>query len=191
MRLADGDALARTGVAMPIQVDAYTAGGMVRGLTSRSGHLREIMQTDGELALERASWQGLGDATARPAGEVTFPIDDVLVAIGDDDPNGPVHASWHEIHLELGPYAIDGELPTLPGYDPGRALTRPTGEFVQLRDVRLSLLSEPSRGATPGHYALVNLYGVDLVRADIMLGFYFPGATLDGVPEGSAAAPTA
>ena len=34
------------------------------------------------------------------------------------------------ISLVVGPYIVAGELPTLPGFDPGRALTRPSGEFV-------------------------------------------------------------
>ena len=65
-------------------------------------------------------------AEAQPAGDLTIAIDDVLVAVADDESAIPVHASWHPIRLEVGPYVMDGELPTLPGYDPGRALTRPT-----------------------------------------------------------------
>ena len=58
-------------------------------------------------------------------------------------------------------------MPTLPGFDPGRALTRPSGEFVLLRDVRVSLLGEIRHGRrTPvGHHALVNRYGVESVAA--------------------------
>jgi hypothetical protein len=29
-------------------------------------------------------------------------------------------------------------------------------------------------------HALVNRYGVERIRADLMLGFFFPGAAVDG-----------
>ena len=110
---------------MPIRVDAYTAGGIASGLLARAGHLRDALETSEQLPLERVAWQALGDAAARPAGEMSLAVDDILVAIDDDEPTAPVHASWHPVRLELGPYVVDGELPTLPGYDPGRALARP------------------------------------------------------------------
>ncbi len=125
---------------------------------------------------------------------MSIPVDDLLVAVADDDPFIPVHASWHAVRVELGPYWLEGELPTLPGYDPGRALTRPTGEFVMLRDVRMAVLGDEGPGVTVGQHALVNRYGVERVTADIMLGFFFPGAVMDGLePEAddTAAAPTA
>ncbi|HYH93683.1 MAG TPA: hypothetical protein VD763_11020 [Candidatus Saccharimonadales bacterium] len=179
---------------MSIRVDAYLAGGMASGILARSGHLRELLDAQPELTLERAAWQAIGESAPHPAGEVTVAIDDVLVAVADDEPTSPVHASWHPIHLEIGPYVLDGELPTLPGYDPGRALTRPTGEFVLLRDVRMALLTDPAAGVHLGLHALVNRYGVERVSSDIMLGFYFPGAALDGVdaatgPGGSGGSP--
>ena len=51
-----------------------------------------------------------------------------IAVIGDDDPTIPVHASWHHLRVDLPPYVLTGDLPTLPGYDPGRALARPTGD---------------------------------------------------------------
>ena len=68
---------------------------------------------------------------------MAIPVDDIIVAVPDADPSIPVHAVWHPIHLEAGPYLVDGEIPTMPGFDPGRALTRPAGSFVLLRDVSL------------------------------------------------------
>lgn len=163
---------------MPIHVDVFIPGGMASGQVARGGHLRDVLEAGGPLVLERASWQPTTEPRARSVGELTIPIDDILVAFGDDEPTVPVHASWHAIRLEMGPYLVEGELPTLPGYDPGRALTRPTGEFLMLRDVRLGWLGGPV-GTTPvGHVAHVNRYGVERVTADLMLGFYFPGAAL-------------
>ena len=51
----------------------------------------------------------------------------LVVAVSDQEHPAPVHAAWHPIRLEAGPWLVEGDLPTLPGFDPGRALTRPTG----------------------------------------------------------------
>src|SRR6476660_2227893 len=125
---------------MAIRVDAYTSGGMASGILARPGALRDALEDSEGLPLERAAWQALDDPVPQVAGSMTIPSDDVLIAVGDDDPGIPVHAAWHHIHLESGPYIVEGELATLPGFDPGRALTRPGGEFLLLRDIKLSLL---------------------------------------------------
>ena len=173
---------------MAIRVDAYTSGGMASGTLARPGGLRDALEANGSLPLEGAAWQGLEDATAQPAGSMSIPSDDVLVAVGDDDPGIPVHAAWHHVHLEAGPYTVEGELATLPGFDPGRALTRPSGEFLLLRDIRLSVRARPEAGVALGDHALVNRYTVERIRADLMLGFFFPGAVVDpiGTPGGVA-----
>jgi hypothetical protein len=163
---------------MPIHVDAYTAEGVASGVLARSGYLRDALEVAGDLPLERVAWLANGAAASRPAGALTLHVDDVLIAVADDDPSIPVHASWHAIRLEVGPYIVEGEMPTLPGYDPGRALTRPSGEFVLLRDVRLARRDDPTRSEPLAHHALINRYGVERVDADIMLGFYFPGAEM-------------
>jgi hypothetical protein len=165
---------------MPIRVDAYMAEGIARGVLARAGSLREALEHEAALRLERVQWQPL-DGRPAPSTGVSIPVDDVLIATGDEQPNTPVHASWHGIRLELGPYLVEGEIATLPGFDPGRALTRPTGEFVQLRDVRIGRRSASGASTEPvpvGHHALVNRYGVETVACDLMLGFFFPGAEM-------------
>ena len=125
-------------------------------------------------------WQPL-QGGVQQAGNVSIPIDDVLIAVADEESSIPVHAQWHSIRLELGPYVVEGEMPTMPGFDPGRALTRPTGEFVLLRDVRLGRRSakEAATADIPiGDHALINRYVVEAVSADLMLGFFFPGAEM-------------
>lgn len=165
---------------MPIRVDAYMSEGVASGVLARSGHLRDVLELDRVLTLQGVRWQPL-DAMPRPAADMAIPSDDVLIAVADEDPTIPVHAQWHGIRLELGPYTLEGEMPTLPGFDPGRALTRPTGEFVLLRDVSVGLRSvlESAQPLTPvGNQALVNRYVVESVACDLMLGFFFPGATI-------------
>ena len=169
---------------MAIRVDAYTSGGMASGTLARPGALRDALEDDRALRLDQAAWQGLDDPASRPAGSLAIPSDDVLIAVADDDPGVPVHAAWHHVHLESGPYIVEGELATLPGFDPGRALTRPSGEFLLLRDIRLSVRARPDAGVAVGDHALVNRYAVERIRAELMLGFFFPGAAVD--PIGTA-----
>ena len=88
------------------------------------------------------SWASPGRvwATRRdPAETLSFAVDDIVFALADGEPNAPVHAAWHHVVLHAGPYALEGDLATMPGFDPGRSLARPSGDFVLLRDVRLSL----------------------------------------------------
>jgi hypothetical protein len=160
---------------MPIRVEAYTLGGIVTGVITRPGHLRDILEASTELTVEEASSAPLEGALTA-AAEQQIPMDDLVAAVGDQEHPAPVHAAWHPIRLEAGPWVVEGDLPTLPGFDPGRALTRPTGTFVLLRDVRISLLAQPDAGQNAHESVLVNRYSVDRVDADLMLGFFFPGA---------------
>lgn len=176
---------------MPITVDAYTMGGVASGVLSRPGHLREVLEQEGQLTLERVQWRPL-DGKPQEARDVTIAIDDILIAVTADDDAIPVHAQWHAIRVELGPYVVEGEMPTMPGFDPGRALTRPTGEFVLLKDVRLGRRTDREAAAanTPiGHNALINRYVVETVSADLMLGFFFPGAVMISSEPDPPAAP--
>lgn len=163
---------------MPIHVDAYMAGGVASGMVDRAGQLRDLLETTTDLSLAQTTWQPLDGAPPQAAGDVSVAIDEVLIVVSDDDPYLSMHAAWHGIRLVVGPYLVAGELPTLPGFDPGRALTRPSGEFVMLRDVRLGLVGDDEETVAVPH-ALINRYGVDQVTADIMLGFFFPGASMD------------
>jgi hypothetical protein len=164
---------------MVVRVEVYTVGGMASGVLARPGSLREALTSDVEIRLDRAAWQGLGDATAQPAGSLTFATDDILFAVADEPPNNPMHAAWHRVWLDAGPYLLEGELATMPGFDPGRSLSRPSGEWVLLRDFRLTLIGHPEAGVSVSDHALVNRYGVERIRADLMLGFFFPGAAVD------------
>jgi hypothetical protein len=163
---------------MPVRVDVYTIGGMASGELARAGSLREALASGPRLQLDRSVWQGLDALVPQPAGTVMIPTDDILFAVADDEPDPPIHAAWHHVLIDSGPYALEGDLATLPGFDPGRSLARPTGEFVLLRDVRLSLIGRPEAGVSVGDHALINRYAVERITADLMLGFFFPGAAI-------------
>lgn len=156
---------------MALTVQTYTDTAIARGACSSAGRLREELDLITELVVNQATVMDL--ANGDPQSQVSYvtPIDDLLVVAADDDPVIPVHAAWHRIRLHAGPYEIEGELSTMPGFDPGRALTRPTGSFVLLRDVAVRLVDRPDAGQSEHAHALVNRYTVDAVEADIMLGF--------------------
>ena len=176
---------------MAIRVEVYTAGGMAGGTMSRTGTLRDALSLDERLTLEAAVWQGFEDAAARSAGTLAIAVDDIILAVADDETLIPMHVAWHHVVLTAGPYRIEGELATMPGFDPGRSLARPTGDFVLLRDVHLSLHGHPAAGVSVGDHALVNRYSVETVQADLMLGFFFPGAAVALTARTSTALPTA
>lgn len=163
---------------MPIRVEIYGATGVTVGVVARVGRLRELLESDTDLLVERAAWHPLDGSAARPGDALPIAGDDILVAVADELEDIPVHAQWHDITLDVGPYRVTGQMPTMPGFDPGRALARPTGEFVLLRDVRIALATAPDGASVVQPSALVNRYVVDRVAADLMLGFFFPGAEM-------------
>ena len=164
---------------MPIRVDAYTNTGMAGGWLIGAPRLREALESGEPLELNRVTWQAIESLAPSELGSIALEPDDLIVVVGDDESIIPVHAVWHAVRLEAGIYRIDGELPTMPGFDPGRALTRPSGEFVLLRDVRLELKDRPDVGTVSVPHAFINRYTVERVEADLMLGFFFPGAEVD------------
>lgn len=163
---------------MAIRVEIYTSGGMASGVLARTGPLRDVLASGERLEVERSLWQGLEDLAPRPTGTLVIAVDDIIFALADEQPEPPVHATWHHVTLDAGPYRLEGELATLPGFDPGRSLARPTGEFVLLREVRVGLEANPEAGVSAADHALVNRYTVEWIRADLMLGFFFPGAAV-------------
>jgi hypothetical protein len=176
---------------MPLQVEIYAAGGIGIGVVAHSGHLRDALDAGADLALQRAIWHPLDDASPRDVGELIIPPDDIHLATSEDAEDFPVHAQWHDILLDVGPYRVSGQMPTMPGFDPGRALARPTGEFVQLRDVSIGLVGEADGTGLNRTMALVNRYMVDRVEADLMLGFFFPGATMVSTSGSESVPPVA
>ena len=162
---------------MPIRVDAYTAGGIASGHVAWTGPLRGALESAADLVIERATWLPLDGSGERPAGDVRLAPDDLFLVVTDEPDATPVHAAWHTVEIEAGPYKVTGEMPTMPGFDPGRALARPSGEFVLLRDGRIRLL-ERDAGEAMASQVLVNRYTVDRIEADLMLGFFFPGAEM-------------
>lgn len=163
---------------MPIRVEIYAAEGVAIADVARAGSLREIVEAGREVLLEHVTWHPIDGGLATPVSDLKLAPDDIHVAAGDAFEDGPVHAQWHDVAVDCGPYRVTGQMPTMPGFDPGRALARPTGEFVLLRDVEIALIGRVEAGSVHLRSALVNRYVVDRVEADLMLGFFFPGAEM-------------
>jgi hypothetical protein len=177
---------------MPIRVEAYTAEGVATGVVAGHGPLRERLDGGGALLIEGSRWLPLDGFPERFSGDLDLPVDDILFAVADEPDGTPVHAQWHAIELDAGPYRVRGEMPTMPGFDPGRALARPTGDYVLLREGRITLIDRDDAGEATADRLLVNRYTVDRVACDLMLGFFFPGAamTITGSPAGTHTAGT-
>jgi hypothetical protein len=167
---------------MPTPIEAYTADGALSGVVPLGGRLRDLLEIEERLPIDRCRRRRL-DGVLEPPADVVFAVDDLLLVVSDGA-ELPVHAVWHDVRLVVGPYAVEGRLPTLPGFDPARALARPTGTYVLLRDAAVELVGRPGLAAEHP-YLLVNRYAVDEVAAELMLGFFFPGAALRS-PRASA-----
>jgi hypothetical protein len=176
---------------MPIRVEIYGAAGVAIGVVARAGRLREVLESGLDLLVEQTAWHPLDGSAPRPSGALTIAEDDILLAVADQLDELPIHAQWHDITLDVGPYRVTGQMPTMPGFDPGRALARPTGEFVLIRDVRIALRDDVDGPSVEQPAAFVNRYVVDRVAADLMLGFFFPGAEMvvTGSNQRTAAGP--
>lgn len=170
-----------------MQVEAYTALGVATGSTSLSNGPRDALDDGGSLTIDGGSWYPLDGSDPRALTSRPVSADDILVLSLTEDHEVPIHSTWHPIALEAGPFTITGELPTQPGFDPGRSISRPSHVFLLLRDVHVELRQRPDTGAVDRPFALVNRYAVDRASSDMDLGFYFPGAVLD-TPEGRPAA---
>lgn len=157
------------------QVEAFTAAGIGTGSVAQPLGLHSNLEAEQPVDLDGATWYPLAGGAAERRGRLRVESDDLLVLCAEAQAL-PIHATWHAVELDAGPYRIIGELPTMPGFDPGRALARPGGLFILLREVRVEILGRPDAGRVERPHAFVNRYAVEQVAADIDLGYYFPGA---------------
>ena len=79
------------------------------------------------------------EGPSRREGWAGVAVDDILLVCAPPETITPVHPSGIDITVEVGPYLVRGLLPSLPGFDPARALARPTGSFVLVGQVTVEL----------------------------------------------------
>jgi hypothetical protein len=177
---------------MAMELEAYMAEGILRGSVVPDGRLGDLLETLASLGVVRAVVMPL-EGPERRADRIDVGTDDLLIVVVPASTPAPIHASWHDLVLTVGPYLVEARLPTLPGFDPGRALVRPTGTFVLLGSARISLVSAPSAGAAGHPLIWVNRYTVERAEADLELSVFFPGAatslsSLGGRPDPASVA---
>lgn len=159
------------------EVEIFTPTGVLSGLTGDVGLSTDGAHLGADVRVREGEWFPLDAGPAEQRRESQVAPDDVLVLVATH-PEILVHMTWHSVTLDLGPYRVTGELATQPGFDPERALVRPGGTFVPLRDARIELVNAAGIGAADRPHVYVNRYAVERVVANLMLGHYFPGATL-------------
>jgi hypothetical protein len=166
-------------------IEIFTPTGVVSGSSARSSVDTDSRGTAVSMPVEASRWYPLDGTSPQRRGNVTVAPDEILVVILAAPPF-TIHASWYPIELDVGPYRVDARLPVAPGFDPARALARPTGAFVALRDVSISLIGRSDGGIAERPHAHINRYAVDRIASTLMLAFFFPGATHDRVDDQSA-----
>lgn len=168
---------------MQTEIEAYTGAGLLHGRLSASDRLADLLETLDALALERPSLDPIDGGPPETQMRAVVETDDLLLVVCPAETPAPIHASWHALSVSIGPYHVAGELPTLPGYDPGRSLTRPGGPFVMLGRVTIELRTAPEFGQAEHAFVWVNRYAVEAYEADIDLGAFFPGARPTTTPS--------
>lgn len=164
---------------MAVRFQAYTSDGVIQAHLAGEGRLGARLEAGQPFTVELGQVGWLDGSPALTFTRTEVDPDELIVVVAPPEQVVPSHAVWHELELAAGPWAIRGRLPTLPGFDPGRALARPGGTFVVLAGV---VAAEAARaglpsGGGPGHpFAYINRYTVERVVADIDLGYFFPGA---------------
>jgi hypothetical protein len=161
-----------------IQFEAYTSDGVRRGVANGNGRLGDMIELEHEVQVISGHLAPLDGTSAisDPPGGISLATDDLFVVVAPQGTPVIAHPAWHNVNLVCGPYQVTGRMPTMPGFDPARALARPTGSFVLLDHVRLGLVAAPDGGSIEHGLAWVNRYVVERVESDLELGFFFPGA---------------
>jgi hypothetical protein len=168
------------------EIEIFTPTGVLAGTTAGTPLTASGPDLTAALPVRDAQWFPLDGGPAHQGIEAEVAPDDILVIVTPPE-SIYVHMTWFSVTLDIGPYRVSGELATHPGFDPSRALARPGGIFVPLRDVHLELLDAAGAGTADRPHVHVNRYAVERVVSSLMLGHYFPGAVL-ATPETAALA---
>jgi hypothetical protein len=162
---------------MAVALEAYTTEGLLTGSVVADGRLVDLLASFSTMIVENGVQTPFQGPPQRTTGWSSVDVDALLAVVAAPETVTPFHAVWHALAVDIGPYRIHGELPALPGFDPAKALARPTGAFILVGRVTLELRDEGLGAGVNEHaYVWINRYAVDAVFSDLELGFFFPGA---------------
>jgi hypothetical protein len=156
--------------------EAYTTEGILRGKLDDHVPLGDALEHNSELSLQGVELERLRGNGREHHPDATVATEDLLVVVAPPGTAAPVHAAWNPVALVVPPYFVEAELPTMPGFDPGRALSRPGGPFVLVGRVRVGLAVSNDAGRDDHALAWVNRYAVEEVGSELDLLVFFPGA---------------
>jgi hypothetical protein len=161
---------------MGTSFQAYTNEGILQGELPDGVRLGELLETEAEISLQQVRWQPYQARSVEQRPDSAISTEDLLLVVAPPETVTPVHPAWNPVTLLLSPYVVEAELPTLPGFDPGRALARPSGQFVLVGHVRVRTLGSSDDSRDEHTFAWVNRYAVERIDSALELPFFFPGA---------------
>lgn len=159
------------------EIEIFTPTGVLAGVTARVPLTADGPDLLAPLMVGNSRWYPIDGSRPSHRGDDCVAPDDILILV-TPKPAIKVHMAWYSVLLDVGPYRVSGRLATHPGFDPARAIARPSNGFVALRDATIELPAQPDAGSAEREYLHVNRYAVESVSANLMLGFFFPGARL-------------
>ena len=159
------------------EIEIFTPTGVLAGVTARVPLTADGPDLLAPLMVGSGRWYPIDGSTPTHRGDDCVEPDDILIVV-TPLPELKIHMAWYSVTLDVGPYRVDGRLATHPGFDPARALARPSNGFVALRDATIELPGQSDAGVAEREYLHVNRYAVESVASTLMLGFFFPGARL-------------
>ena len=159
------------------EVEVFTPAGVLAGSTEGVPLTNDGPDLSRPISIERGRWYPIDGSRAAHREAVLVSPDDILVLV-TGVPELKIHMAWYSVALDVGPYRVSGRLATHPGFDPAKAIARPSGTFVALSDVTIELTTNGSAASAARPYVHVNRYAVDRVTSSLMLGHFFPGARL-------------
>ena len=169
-----------------VEIEIFMPAGVLTGSTPDVPLSHDGADLDSPLELADARWYPIDGGPPTHRGDVQVEPDEILLMAAPEH-SIPVHMTWYSIALEVGPYRVSGSLPTMPGFDPERALSRPGHTYIGLRDATIQLVDREDVESATREHVQVNRYAVERVACNLMLGFFFPGASLvpqEAVPVG-------
>jgi len=166
-------------MAVPLEAflaDAYLAG----TFAGTHAELHDLLAAGSVLELRDVTLVALdqlADGTPPAALAGSLAPDEILFAALPPDPEAPlIHRVYYTVKLGLGPYEVVGEMALVPGFDPGRALTRPASDFIDLRDTEVRIATASGGLEHTFELLSVNRFAVERVECEIDVTFWFPGA---------------